>query len=143
MDGALQSYQQHAPTSRFSRHHCTNCRKGGFVSTRHNNLRDLMAKMFSEVFKDIEIDPELSPSTCEELDSTTANTTNEARLDVKERGVWEKREQAFLNLSVFDPNYCRYFNKCLQQCVMMISRVTDTILTSQFRIFWFNNQSQA
>ena len=102
-----------------------------------------MAKMFSEVFKDIEIDPELSPSTCEELDSTTANTTNEARLDVKERGVWEKREQAFLNLSVFDPNYCRYFNKCLQQCVMMISRVMDTILTSQFRIFWFNNQSQA
>ena len=89
-------------------------KKGGFVSIRHNDLRDLTANMLSEVCKDVEIEPKLTPLTGEVLGSRTANTTNDARLDIRARGIWERGQQAFLDLRVFDPNACRYFNKSLQ-----------------------------
>ena len=95
------------------------CKKGGFVSIRHNNLRDLNAKMLSEVCKEIEIKPKLTPLTGEQLDSITVNTTNEARLDIIARGVWKRGQQEFLDLRFFDPNTYRYLSKSLQQCHVM------------------------
>ena len=92
------------------------CKKRGFVSIRRNDLRDLTANILSEVCKDIEIEPKLTPLTGEELGNRTANTTNEARLDIRARGVWERVQQVFLDLRVFDSNACRYLNKSLQQC---------------------------
>ena len=65
--------------------HCMSCKKGDFVSMKHNDLRDLTANMLSEVCKDIEIEPQLIPLTSEGLGSRTANTTNEARLDIRAR----------------------------------------------------------
>ena len=46
--------------------------------------------MLSEVCKDIEIEPKLTPLTGERLDSRTGNTKNEGRLDIRARGVWER-----------------------------------------------------
>ena len=86
---------------------------------RQSDLRDLTANMLSEVCKDIEVKPKLAPLTGEELDSRTAKTTNEARLDIRGREVWERGQQALLDLRVFDPNACRYLNKLLQQCHVM------------------------
>ena len=86
---------------------------------RHNDLRDLTANMLSEVCKDIEVKPKLAPLTGEQLDSRTAKTTNEARLYIRGREVWERGQQALLDLRVFDPNACRYLNKLLQQCHVM------------------------
>ena len=57
--------------------------------------------MLSEVCKDIEIEPKLTPLTGEELGSRTTNTRNEARLDIRARGVWERGQQAFLDLRIF------------------------------------------
>ena len=36
------------------------CKKGGFISIRHNNVRDLIANMMSEVCKDTETKPKLT-----------------------------------------------------------------------------------
>ena len=94
-------------------------KKGGFVSIRHNDLIDLTANMLSKVCKEIEIEPKLTPLTGEKLDNRTANTTNEARLDIEACGVWERGQQAFLDFRLFDPNACRYLNKSLQQCHVM------------------------
>ena len=58
-------------------------KKASFVSIRHNDLRNLAAKMLSEVCKDIETEPKLTPLGEEELYSRTANTTNETRLDIR------------------------------------------------------------
>ena len=93
------------------------CKKGGFVSVRYNDLGDL--QMLPEVCKDVEIEPKVTPLTGEELGSRTANTTNEVTLDIRAGGVWERGQQAFLDLRVFDPNACRYLNKSLQQCHVM------------------------
>ena len=39
------------------------CKKGGFISIRHNDLRHLIANMLSKVCKDIEIEPKLTSLT--------------------------------------------------------------------------------
>ena len=67
--------------------------------------------MLSKVCKDIEIEPKLTLLTGEELGSRTANTANEARLDIRARRVWERGQQVFLDLRVFDPNACHYLNE--------------------------------
>ena len=64
------------------------CKKGGFVSIRHDDLRDLTANMLSEVCKDVEVEPKLTPLTGKVLGSRTANTTDDARLDIRARGIW-------------------------------------------------------
>ena len=102
--------------SRFSVQHYMSCKKRVFVSIRYNDLRDLTANMLSEVCEDVENEPKLTPLADEVLGSRTANTTNEARLDIRTCGVWERGQQAFLDLKVFHPNACRYINKSLQQC---------------------------
>ena len=90
--------------------------KGGFVTIRHNDLRDLITKILSEVCNDTEIVPKLVPLSGDDLSNGTANRSNEARLDDRARGFWEKGQQAFFDLRVLDPNACRYLNKLLQQC---------------------------
>ena len=71
------------------------------------------------VCKGIEIEPKLTPLTGEVLGSRTSNTTNEAKLNIRARGVLKRGQQASLDLSVFDPNACRYLNKSLRQCHVM------------------------
>ena len=53
--------------------------------------------MLSELYKDVEIVPKLAPLTGQALGSRTENTTNEVRLDIRVRGVWEQGQQAFLD----------------------------------------------
>ena len=80
------------------------CKKGRIVSIRHNDLRDITARIVSEVCKDTEIEPKLLPSFGEELHGRTTNRSNEARLDIRARGFWEKGQQAFFDVRVFDTN---------------------------------------
>ena len=46
----------------------------------------------------------------------TAYRSNEARLDVRARNFWERGQQVFFDLRVFDPNSCRYLHKSVQHC---------------------------
>ena len=51
--------------------------------------------MLSEVCKDIEIEPKLTPFTGEELESRTANTMNEASLTLKHAGLGKRTTTIF------------------------------------------------
>ena len=62
------------------------CRKDGFISIQHNDLCDLTANVMSEVCKDTEIEPKLTPLYGEELQGRTSNNSNEARVDIRTRG---------------------------------------------------------
>ena len=42
--------------------HILVCKKGGFVSMRHNVLRDTEARMMGKVFRDVQVEPELLPA---------------------------------------------------------------------------------
>ena len=43
------------------------CKKGGFLKIRHNDLRDITARIVSEICKDTEIEPKLLPLSGEKL----------------------------------------------------------------------------
>ena len=45
--------------------HAMSWKRGGFVTIRHNDLRDLTANLLSNVCNDVEIEPKLLPVTGE------------------------------------------------------------------------------
>ena len=63
------------------------CKKGSFIYTQ---LNDLTANMMSEVCKDTEIEPILTPLSGEELQGRMSNNSNEARVDIGTRGFWKR-----------------------------------------------------
>ena len=77
---------------------CMICPKGGFPTIPHNEVRDLTAKLLTEVYHDVEIEPRLFNS--------TANTDDGACLDVKARGFWDNMQCAFFDIRVFYLNAC-------------------------------------
>ena len=47
--------------------HALSCAKGGFISMRHNEIRDLTAELLHEVCYDVETEPKLNPVTGKNL----------------------------------------------------------------------------
>ena len=41
----------------YSVNHCLTCKKGGYVTLRHNSLRDLLAELLEEICNDVVIEP--------------------------------------------------------------------------------------
>ena len=66
----------------FSVDHALSRLKGGFPSIRHNEVRDITAELLSEVCHDVEIEPHLQPLSDERFQQKTANTQDDARLDI-------------------------------------------------------------
>ena len=115
MGGKSQIYQQRVHVEANLIYNSMNCKKGVFVTIRHNDSRDFTAKI-SEVCQNTKIEPRLVPLSSEDLSNRTANRSNEERLDVRACGFWERGQQAFFDLRVFDPNACQYLNKLQQHC---------------------------
>ena len=51
----------------FDTDHAMICKKGGFITMRHNELRDLEAELLNSVCKDVQIEPVLQDITGEVL----------------------------------------------------------------------------
>ena len=95
--------------SQFNLEHSLSCKKGGFVTLRHNTVRDLTANLLPEVCKDVRVEPPLNQLTGENLDKAS-NTSDEARLDIAARGFWISGQKAFFDIRVFNPIAKRYRN---------------------------------
>ena len=70
----------------FSVEHALSCPKGGLPSIRHDEIRDLTAKLFTEVCSQIATEPELQPVPQDELSLCIANVQEGARLDITVNG---------------------------------------------------------
>ena len=101
--------------SNFDLNHAFSCKKGGFVSKRHNDLRNITASLLGEVCKDVCVEPNLSELSGETLVPKTANKSSEARLDISARGVWTTGQRAFFDVRVFNPFARRYSGLTLSQ----------------------------
>ena len=66
--------------------HSLSCKKGGFVSLRHNHLHNITANLIDQVCHDVRVEPPLQTLTRYTLDSRSTNVRDEARLDISERG---------------------------------------------------------
>ncbi len=87
----------------FTADYLLSCPTGGFPTIQHNELRDLTASMLSEVCHNVSIKPQLQPLTGETLNLASANSTQEARLDITANGVWGSRfERSFFDVWVIN-----------------------------------------
>ena len=94
--------------------HALSCLRGGFVTIRHNEMRDLTAKLLTEVCNDVSVEPQLAPITGELFNNKTANKADEARLDVSARGFWVRGCKAFMDIRVFNPMAKTYSNQSIK-----------------------------
>ena len=94
--------------------HVLSCKKGGYMSMRHNRIRDLEAEFMREVGFDVRTEPILMP-----IGRTNAipsgNTSQGARLDVSGVGIWGAYEKTFLDIRIMHPNCPSYVNKPIEK----------------------------
>jgi hypothetical protein len=81
--------------------HLLICKKGGYVSLRHNSLRDLFKELMTNAScKDVYTEPILLNTDGVKLSPGTI-TTDDARVDISARSVWNPLERALFDVRVF------------------------------------------
>ena len=79
--------------SKFSADHALSCKTGGFVTLRHNEMRDISTDLLSTVCKDV----------CKEPCLQQSENGVELRVDVSARGFWQRMQRAFVDVGGFLP----------------------------------------
>ena len=98
----------------FTVDHAMSCAKGGFIHQRHDDVRDMLAHVLNDVCNDVQTEPHLQPLTGENLPAN-ANTTEEARLDIRARSFWQRGQLAFFDVKVFNPYAKSHLTKRLEK----------------------------
>lgn len=83
-------------------HHALTCATGGYPTARHDEIRDTIAVILSELLPDVETEPMLQPLAGEALPGKSANRQAEARLDIRARGFWSRQQDAYFDVRVTD-----------------------------------------
>ena len=96
-----------------SLNHTLNCKLGGYVTMRHNYIRDFEANLLREVCKDVKVEPELLP--LGNTGTLSSNNADKARLDVSAIGIWSSMERTFLDVRVMHPLSSSYTGKSKDQ----------------------------
>ncbi len=103
--------------SKFSIEHCLSCCKGGFPSLRHNEIRNITARLLTKVCHDVCVEPNLQTITGEVFSRATSNIQEGARLDVATNGFWGGiYERTFLDVRVFNLHAHSYSSIPLSTC---------------------------
>ena len=75
------------------------CPNGGFPSIRHNEIRNLTAKVLTETCHNVGIEPPLQPISDEYFRHKTANSENGAWLDIAADNFGgNDRQRAFFDI---------------------------------------------
>ena len=80
----------------FTVNHSLLCKKGGYISKRHDNLRDFLTVLLNKTCVDVQSEPHLLPIETEQFRLRSANTNDDSRLDIKARDFWTRGQTAFL-----------------------------------------------
>ena len=89
--------------------HALSCKKGGFVSQRHDGVHNLLTSLIGRVCTKIEVEPHLQPLDNERFNLRSAVTSPEARLDFKAGGFWSRGVTTFFDVRVTHVN-----SKCIR-----------------------------
>ena len=96
----------------FTVDHTLSCLKGGFIHHRHDEIRDLLTIALDEVAYDVTTEPDLAPLSGEVL-PLSANSADDARVDIAARDFWQRCGKAFFDVRVFNPYALTYRNRSL------------------------------
>ena len=91
--------------------HSMNCKKGGFIHMRHDNIRNFDANLLKLVCNDVEIEPTLQPLSGESLVGQETNNGDDVRLDIRARSFWRNGQSAFFDVRVTNTNSASQINK--------------------------------
>ena len=91
--------------------HAVNCKRRGFIIMWHNTVRDFEANLLKTTLNDDEVEPKLSKIDNEGLNSLTGD---DARPDIRARGVWRQGQNAFFDIRLTNSNACsqKHLPKC-------------------------------
>ena len=89
---------------RFNTVHALSCKKGGFVSQRHDNIRDMFTSLLDKCCTNVQAEPHLTDLQGETFNYRTANTSSEARLDIRARNFWRQGQDSFFDIRVTHVN---------------------------------------
>ncbi len=81
--------------------HALNCKKGGFIASRHNEIRRITADLLKEVCIDVKEEPMLQEITGEVFKNKTTKVEKDARLDIAARGFWMRGQRVLCDIHVF------------------------------------------
>ena len=86
------------------------CKKWGFVAQRHGNVRDFLLTLLCKVCHNVQAaQPQLIPLNDEQFNLKSTTTSQDARLDIKAGGFWQRGVTAFFDVRVSHVN-----SKCNQ-----------------------------
>ena len=93
--------------------HALSCSHGGYLGLRHNEVRDLLGEVLEDTCVNVCLEPALKPPEGEKL-SPSANSTENARVDIQAGGFWgaSRQERAYFDVRVFCPHvrsHCHRF----------------------------------
>ena len=77
-----------------------NCKRSGFIIIRHD-VRDFEANLLQTTLNDVEVEPKLQKIDNEGLNSFTGD---DARPDIRVRGVWRQGQNAFFDICLTNTN---------------------------------------
>ena len=86
---------------RFDLDHALNCKRGGFVIMRHNNVRDFESNLLTQVCTDVQLEPPLQPL---EGENIRGLADDGARPDIRARGFWRPAQNAFFDIRLTNLN---------------------------------------
>ena len=93
----------------FTTIHALDCRKGGLVSLRHNEIRDLLCELSSIVWNNVVREPVIQESSTSLSEGLIA--------DLAVRGVWQRQCTAMFDVRILDSDSPSYSNKSPQSVV--------------------------
>ena len=93
--------QVYVCSKKLSVEHTLSCPRRGFPTLRHSEVRDITAKLLTEVTSNVTIEPPLQPLSDEQLRLAFAITDGEAPLDIAAEGFWSSHNRAVFR--VFNP----------------------------------------
>ena len=92
------------------------CTRGGYVTLRHNELRDLFEELLRKTSTNISIEPELQLLSGEVFRAASAVVSDGTRLDIKASGSWASRHDVdFFDVRVFNPLGSSYQHQSVDQ----------------------------
>ena len=89
----------------FSVDHAMICHKGGIPTIHHNEIRDIITTLLTEICHNVATEPALQQLDSETFSYRSVNSDPNARLDIRARGLWYRGLVAFFDdVRVFHPN---------------------------------------
>ena len=114
-------------SQKFTITHALNCRKGGLIHMRHDNVRDFLAGLLEIVQHDVQTEPPLQLTTTEST-SASGNTADGARLDIRAKGFWRDAQDPYFDVRITNPLTAIKSQRMYKYIVMSVEQGTFTPL---------------